>query len=238
MAETAEQNNMLIQLGNMPGSLWTTASCCARRRVPAEGRKRKMASSAHIRSVCKGARFSEGLPERLAKRRIANHPDVACGSTNKYQNWEVVDPEKWVPHGYVCRAGRRARNWTVARGHVDDFLPGRRATYMDASNGPASRPGQTAVSLLNGISYYAINQWQVASLQPPHLKAMCIWGGCGRLVSRHDPPWGHSLDVLGELVRHAGEDRTVRFGGKRASQQSYRCTGLRRRDNVGRRIGA
>ena len=32
----------------------------------------------------------------------ANHPDVPAGSTNKYQNWEVVDPEKWVPDGYVC----------------------------------------------------------------------------------------------------------------------------------------
>ena len=31
-----------------------------------------------------------------------NHPDVPAGSTNKYQCWEVVDPEKWVPDGYVC----------------------------------------------------------------------------------------------------------------------------------------
>src|SRR6267378_4295804 len=30
---------------------------------------------------------------------------------------------------------------------------------------------------LNGISYYGINQWHVASLQPPHLAAMCIWEG-------------------------------------------------------------
>jgi predicted acyl esterase len=30
---------------------------------------------------------------------------------------------------------------------------------------------------LNGISYYASNQWHVASLQPPHLAAMCIWEG-------------------------------------------------------------
>ena len=30
---------------------------------------------------------------------------------------------------------------------------------------------------MNGISYYAINQWHVASLQPPHLTAMCIWEG-------------------------------------------------------------
>ena len=30
---------------------------------------------------------------------------------------------------------------------------------------------------LNGISYYGINQWHVATLQPPHLAAMCIWEG-------------------------------------------------------------
>jgi putative CocE/NonD family hydrolase len=30
---------------------------------------------------------------------------------------------------------------------------------------------------LNGISYHAINQWQVASPQPPHLAAICIWEG-------------------------------------------------------------
>src|SRR6266853_91899 len=57
-------------------------------------------------------------------------------------------------------------------------------------------------------------------------------GRCGRLVSRHDPPWGYSFDVLGKLVRHAGEDRAVWFGGKRASQHGYRRIGLRRRNNV------
>jgi predicted acyl esterase len=30
---------------------------------------------------------------------------------------------------------------------------------------------------LNGISYYATNQWYVASMQPPHLAAMCVWEG-------------------------------------------------------------
>jgi len=36
------------------------------------------------------------------RRMIAEHPDVATGSTNRYQNWEIVDPEKWVPDGYAC----------------------------------------------------------------------------------------------------------------------------------------
>ena len=30
---------------------------------------------------------------------------------------------------------------------------------------------------LLGISYYGMNQWQVAALQPPHLAAICPWEG-------------------------------------------------------------
>src|SRR4051812_30938131 len=29
-------------------------------------------------------------------------PEADASSSNKYQNWEVADPEKWVPDGYVC----------------------------------------------------------------------------------------------------------------------------------------
>jgi len=30
------------------------------------------------------------------------YPETAQGTSNKYANWEVVDPEKWVPDGYIC----------------------------------------------------------------------------------------------------------------------------------------
>ena len=29
-------------------------------------------------------------------------PEVLTGPSNKYQVWELVDPEKWVPDGYAC----------------------------------------------------------------------------------------------------------------------------------------
>src|ERR1700681_2013847 len=49
----------------------------------------------------KGLAFQEGYPS--AWNRMAEpHPDVTAGSTTRYQNWEVVDPEKWVPDGYAC----------------------------------------------------------------------------------------------------------------------------------------
>lgn len=41
------------------------------------------------------------------RRMCEEHPDIPTGSTSKYQNWEVVDPEKWVPDGYaVVRVDR------------------------------------------------------------------------------------------------------------------------------------
>ena len=49
----------------------------------------------------KGLSFQEGYKsawERLTKAA----PEVLQGSSNKYQNWELVDPEKWVPDGYIC----------------------------------------------------------------------------------------------------------------------------------------
>ena len=49
----------------------------------------------------KGLAFQDG--NRSAwDRMIAAFPEVAAGSTCKYQVWEVVDPEKWVPDGFIC----------------------------------------------------------------------------------------------------------------------------------------
>src|SRR5262245_54712115 len=49
----------------------------------------------------KGLAFQDGYPSAW-ERMVAQHPDVPAGSSNIYQSWEVVDPEKWVPEGYAC----------------------------------------------------------------------------------------------------------------------------------------
>ncbi|HEY6367868.1 MAG TPA: CocE/NonD family hydrolase, partial [Candidatus Binatia bacterium] len=49
----------------------------------------------------KGLAFQDGYKtawEIMARE----HPDAVTGTSNQYQNWEVVDPEKWVSDGYVC----------------------------------------------------------------------------------------------------------------------------------------
>ncbi|MBI2152092.1 MAG: CocE/NonD family hydrolase [Candidatus Rokubacteria bacterium] len=134
----------------------------------------------------KGLAFQDGYPNQW-QRMTAEHPDVAAGSTNRYQNWEVVDPEKWVPDGYVC-VRVDSRGCGCSAGYIDHFGPRETRDLYDCIEWAAVQPWCTGKVGLNGISYYAINQWHVASLEPPHLAAMCVWEGAAdwyRDMTRH-----------------------------------------------------
>jgi hypothetical protein len=110
------------------------------------------------------------------ERMASDHPDVTAGSTNKYQSWEVVDPEKWVPDGYaVVRVD--SRGCGRSPGYIDLWSAREAKDIYHCIEWAAEQPWSSGKIGLNGISYYAMNQWQVASLQPPHLAAMCIWEG-------------------------------------------------------------
>ena len=123
----------------------------------------------------KGLAFQDGYPSAW-QRMVEKHPDVAAGSSNLYQSWEVVDPEKWVPHGYVCvRVDSRGAG--CSRGYIDHFSPRETKDFYDCIEWAGVQQWSNGKIGLNGISYYGINQWQVASLQPPHLAAMCVWEG-------------------------------------------------------------
>ncbi len=123
----------------------------------------------------KGLAFQDGYPSAW-QRMVAEHPDVAHGSSNLYQSWEVVDPEKWVPHGYACvRVDSRGAGRSP--GFIDHFSPRETKDLYHCIEWAAVQPWSSGKIGLNGISYYAMNQWHVASLQPPHLAALCIWEG-------------------------------------------------------------
>lgn len=123
----------------------------------------------------KGLPFQEGYPSAW-NRMVEEHPDVAAGSTNKYQNWEVVDPEKWVPDGYVVvRVDSRGAGRSP--GFIDHFSPDETQDFYESIEWAGVQPWSNGKVGINGISYYGMNQWQVASLNPPHLAAMCVWEG-------------------------------------------------------------
>jgi predicted acyl esterase len=123
----------------------------------------------------KGLAFQDGYKtawEIMARE----HPDAVSGTSNKYANWETVDPEKWVPGGYAVvridsRGAGRSPGYLChnnAREHRDLYL---------CIEWTAAQPWCSGKVGMNGISYYAANQWRAAALQPPHLAAICVWEG-------------------------------------------------------------
>ena len=163
----------------------------------------------------KGLAFQEGYPSAW-QRMVSEHPDVAYGSTNKYQNWEVVDPEKWVPDGYVC-VRVDSRGTGRSPGFGDHFSPRETRDFYNCIEWSGVQPWSSGKVGLNGISYYGINQWQVASLQPPHLTAMCIWEGAAdwyRDMTHHggilSTFWANWYDMQVKTVQYGLGERGPR----------------------------
>ncbi|PPR65889.1 MAG: Cocaine esterase [Alphaproteobacteria bacterium MarineAlpha3_Bin7] len=105
-----------------------------------------------------------------------NHPDVPAGSTNIHQSWEVADPEKWVPHGYVIvRVDSRGAGRSP--GYLECFGPRENQDFFDCIEWAGVQPWSNGKVGLSGISYYAVNQWSVAAMGPKHLAAICPWEG-------------------------------------------------------------
>jgi len=123
----------------------------------------------------KGLHF-EDLYTQQWRRMCELHPDVPAGSTNKYQNWEVVDPEKWVPDGYVCiRVDSRGSGRSP--GILDIWSLREAQDFKICIDWAGVQPWSNGKVGINGISYYAMNAWKTASLQPKHLAAICTWEG-------------------------------------------------------------
>ncbi len=138
--------------------------------------------------------YAKGQPFQVGykaswERLIKAAPEVLEGSSNKYMNWEVVDPERWVPDGYVCvrvnsrGAGRSPGYLSVqAPRDIEDMYQ-----CVEWAGTQAWSNGKVGIC---GISHYAKNQWRLSPMKPPHLAALCIWEG--------------GSDHYRELCRHGG----------------------------------
>ena len=136
----------------------------------------------------KGLSFQEGYKGNWA-RLVKAAPEVLTGSSNKYQNWELVDPEKWVPDGYaIVRVDSRGAGRSP--GLLDVWSPREARDLYHCVEWAGTQSWSNGKVGINGISYYAMNQWNVGALKPPHLAALCIWEGAS--------------DYYRELCRHGG----------------------------------
>jgi hypothetical protein len=95
---------------------------------------------------------------------------------NPLMNWETVNPEWWVPRGYACvRVDGRGSGRSP--GQCEPWSLQEAIDFYDTIEWAAAQPWCNGKIGLNGISYYAINQWFVANLQPPSLHAIIPWEG-------------------------------------------------------------
>jgi predicted acyl esterase len=136
----------------------------------------------------KGLAFQEAYKSAWT-RMTAAYPETAEGSSNKYQNWELVDPEKWVPDGYaIVRVDSRGAGRSP--GYLEVWSPREARDLHDCVEWAGTQAWSNGKVGISGISYYAMNQWHVAPLRPPHLAALIAWEG--------------SSDYYRELARHGG----------------------------------
>ncbi len=132
--------------------------------------------------------YEDGYPHQY-KWSNQLRPEIVKGSTNKYQNFEVVDPEKFVPDGFACvRVDSRGAGRSP--GFLDPWSAREAHDLYQCIEWCAKLPWCNGKIGLSGTSYLAMNQWQVASLQPPSLAAICVWEG--------------ALDYYRDMAWHGG----------------------------------
>jgi uncharacterized protein len=103
-------------------------------------------------------------------------PDTLEERPNEWMNWETINPHWWVPRGYAAvRVDGRGSG--KSPGQCEPWSLAEAVDLCDAVEWAAAQPWCNGKVGLLGISYFAINQWFVANLQPPSLKAIIPWEG-------------------------------------------------------------
>jgi putative CocE/NonD family hydrolase len=141
----------------------------------------------------KDAHFGDAYEAQWAALKKLQ-PDIdGNGSSGRYLRWENVDPERWVPHGYVVIT-IDGRGSGQSPGYLDPFSPRETQDYYDAIEWAAEQSWSNGKVGLLGISYFAIKQWQVAALRPPHLAAIVPWEGASDIYRE----WSHQGGIFGD----------------------------------------
>lgn len=108
---------------------------------------------------------------------------------SEHAAFETFDPEYWVQNDYVVVAVDSPGSHQSG-GNLDVFGPIEANAYYDAVEWAGSQPWSNGNVGLGGCSYFAMSQWYVAALSPPHLKAIMPQEGL--------------TDFYRDVMRHGG----------------------------------
>ena len=130
--------------------------------------------------------FAEAPQFRAAWiKLVAENPDLLDHSSGRFISFEAPDPERWVPDGYVV-IHADSRGSGASPGFLNPFSPHEADDYATLITWASKQAWSNGKVGLLGISYYAINQWQVAARQPDGLAAIIPWR---RVRSLPRPRW-------------------------------------------------
>lgn len=117
------------------------------------------------------------------------HPEILADTTTRYHVYEQLNVEKFVPDDYVViRIDSRGAGRSP--GFLEIWSAREAQDLYNCIEWAAKQPWSNGKIGLSGISYLAMNQWQVAALQPPHLTAMFVYEG--------------AIDYYRDMVYHGG----------------------------------
>ena len=97
-------------------------------------------------------------------------------SVSKYAAFEVVDPADWVSEGYAVVNVDSRGTWD-SEGDISVFSQKEAEDFYDIIEWAGQEEWSNGSVATSGVSYFAISQWRVAELNPPHLKAIIPWEG-------------------------------------------------------------
>ena len=168
----------------------------------------------------KGLAYQDGYPHQW-RRMVEDHPEILEGSTNKYQNWEVTDPERWIPHGYVViRVDSRGAGWSP--GLMDCNSPREIQDIYQCIEWAGTQPWSNGKVGMLGISYYASNQWRGGGPASPASHGDHPVGRPERPLSRLGLPRRHPQRVPEALGPTPGGQHPVRHGRAGQEESQYR----------------
>ena len=103
-------------------------------------------------------------------------PTLGNIATSRFTPEESPDPGFWVPNDYIV-IKVALRGSAKSKGYLSPWSKAEAQDYYEVIEWAAQQPWSNGNVGTNGVSYLAVTQWWVASLNPPHLKAMIPWEG-------------------------------------------------------------
>jgi len=172
---------------------------------------------------------SERLESEMREDAWFAGPREALPAGSRYSECQVsANTMDWVPRGYVC-VRIDSRGVGLTPGPLHPFSQQEALDYYDAIEWAARQPWCDGNVGLYGASYAGTNQWRVAGLRPPGLRAMMPYAADGdpyrelaypgglllegyrqhwwsNIVIDRARPAGAAVDFMGELRRHPYDD--------------------------------